>query len=191
MASRLADLFSSLVKVFTRASLQWYVFGAQAAIFYGSTRLTADVDITVLLGDYPLDDLLDLLQEEGFEVRASNPHTLFRKTRVLPVVYTPSSLPVDIVAGGAGLEEQFAGSAQSYDLDGVKVPIARSEDLVAMKILAGRAKDLQDVSFILRAQLTKIDADDIRATLKLIEAALGRSDLIPVLNRLIDQAANH
>ena len=190
MASYLADLFSSLVTVFDKASLRWYVFGAQAAVFYGSPRLTADVDVTVLLGEYPLDDLLDLLQQEGFEVRMSDIHTLVRKTKVLPVVHTQSNMPVDIIIGGPGLEEQFAEFARSHDLDGVSVPIVRSEDLIAMKILAGRDKDLQDVSSILKSQATGMDINDIRSTLKDIEVALDRSDLIPVLDNLIDQATN-
>ena len=67
----------------------------------------------------------------------------------------------------------------------MNVPLARSEDLVAMKILAGRDKDLQDVSSILEAQADGIDINDTRATLKTLEAALGRSDLIPVLDRLL------
>ena len=51
------------------AALRWYVSGAQAAIFYGSARLTADVDVTVLRGEHPLDELPDSLQEAGFEAR--------------------------------------------------------------------------------------------------------------------------
>ena len=172
------------------ASLRWYVFGAQAAIIYGSPRLTADVDVTVLLGEYPLDDLLDLLQQGGFEVRASDIHALVLQTKVLPVVHTQSNMPVDIIIGGPGLEEQFADFARSYDLDGVSIPIVRSEDLIAMKILAGRDKDLQDVSSILKAQPAGMNINDIRVTLKTIEAALDRNDLIPVLDSLIDRAAN-
>lgn len=38
----LADLAPALVSF----GLRWYVFGAQAAIHYGSPRATADVDVT-------------------------------------------------------------------------------------------------------------------------------------------------
>ena len=31
----------------------WYLFGAQAALLYGSPRLTADADLTVQLGGLP------------------------------------------------------------------------------------------------------------------------------------------
>ena len=38
-------------------SVPWYLFGAQAALVYGSPRLTADIDITVQLGSVITDAL--------------------------------------------------------------------------------------------------------------------------------------
>ena len=190
MASSLADLFLSLVTVFDKASLRWYVFGAQAAIFHGAARLTADVDVTVLLGDQTYKDLLESLLENDFEVRISNVDELVQKTRILPVVHAPSDIPVDIVLGGAGLEEKFAEYAQQIDLDGVKFPIARCEDLIAMKIFAGRDKDILDTLSILQVQHEEVDVNDIRATLEVLETALDRSDLLPVLDSLINQVIN-
>lgn len=106
MASLLTELFSDLDAVFDRTSARWYVFGAQAAIVHGATRLTADVDI---------------------------------------------------ILGGPGLEEQFMQRAQQHDLAGVMVPIASGEDIIAMKILAGRGKDLDDALAIIMAQGERLD----------------------------------
>ena len=39
------------------------------------------------------------------------------------------------------------------DVEGVQVPVASPEDLIVMKILAGRAKDLEDVRTLLAARL--------------------------------------
>ena len=71
MASLLTELFSDLDAVFDRTSAQWYVFGAQAAIVHGAARLTADVDITVMLGNHPIENLIQVLKEKGFEVCVS------------------------------------------------------------------------------------------------------------------------
>lgn len=190
MTSPLTELFAALASVFRQAALRWYLIGAQAAAFYGVARLTADVDLTVLLDDYSLDDLLSLLREAGFESRGENLHAFVRQTRVLPVVYRQTSMPVDIVIGGPGLEERFANAARICDLDGVQVPVARSEDLVVMKLLAGREKDMQDISAILQMRSTRMNMDDVRATLAGLETALGRSDLIPALARLGGDAAD-
>ena len=190
MASNLSDLFLSLVAVFDKASIQWYVFGAQAAIFHGAARLTADVDVTVLLGDKTYDELLEPLHSHGIEIRLSDVDNLVQKTRVLPVVHVKSGIPIDIVLGGAGLEEKFADSAQLIDFENVMIPVARCEDLISMKIFSGRDKDIQDALSVMLAQQENVDIDEIRATLEILEGALDRSDLLPVLDNLIDQVTS-
>ena len=59
-----------------------------------------------------------------------------------------------------------------------------AEDLVVTKVLAGRAKDLDDVRGILVAQGTGLDADAVRTTLAMLEDALGVGDLVPAFDHL-------
>ena len=108
VASLLTELFNNLGNAFNRISVQWYVFGAQAAIIHGTARLTADVDVTVILGNQPIENLIQVLKEEGFEIRVTDALNLIEQSKVLPVVHSNSDIPVDIVFGGPGLEEQFA-----------------------------------------------------------------------------------
>jgi hypothetical protein len=51
-------------------------------------------------------------------------------------------------------------------------------DFVVTKILAGRAKDIEDARGVLQERGARWQADQIRATLTLLEAALGLSDLL-------------
>ncbi len=41
------ELLAALAKVLRARKIRWYVFGAQAAIVYGSPRMTMDVDVDV------------------------------------------------------------------------------------------------------------------------------------------------
>ena len=59
------------------------------------------------------------------------------------------------------------------------------EDLVAVKILAGRPQDLKDVAAVLRARSGEIDLGLVRSTLAALEAALDRRDLLPELERIL------
>jgi hypothetical protein len=52
-----------------------------------------------------------------------------------------------------------------------------------MKVLAGRAKDLEDVRAILSAHPTDLDLALIRSTLQELEQALHRSDLVTAFER--------
>ena len=185
MASLLADLLTDLGAAFNRTSARWYIFGAQAAIVYGTARLTADVDVTVMFGNQPVENLIQALKDEGFETRITDALSLVEQSRVLPVVHLLSGIPVDIVFGGPGLEEQFAHRAQNHKLDGVMVPIASSEDIITMKILAGRGKDLDDALAIIMARGKQLDLQTIGSTLELLEKTLDRSDLLRTLDDLV------
>lgn len=63
--------------------------------------------------------------------------------------------------------------------------MAAAEDIVTMKVLAGRLKDLEDVASILRAR--SVDSDRVRSTLRLLEQALDRRDLVDESERLLRQ----
>lgn len=103
------------------------------------------------------------------------------QTRVLPFLNRPSQLPLDVVLAGPGLEEVFLGRVRWTKVEGLEIPLISPEDLVATKILAGRAKDLDDVRGVLRRRKSELDLAQVRATLALLEEALGQSDLSPLL----------
>ena len=55
------------------------------------------------------------------------------------------------------------------------------------KVLAGRTKDLEDVAGILRERRSRLDVSRIRSTLRLLEEALGQSDLVRAFEALLDR----
>ena len=186
MGSPISDLLASLRAAFEDLGVGWYLFGAQAALVHGTARLTADVDVTVHLGEYTPDTLVEMLSAFGFQSLQVDPEFVAR-TRVLPIRHIATGIPVDIVIAGPGIEELFLHRAQVYDLGGVQVPVACAEDIIVMKILGGRPKDLEDVSAILAAKRRDLDLELVKDTLRLIEQALDRSDLISELERIVEQ----
>ena len=74
---------------------------------------------------------------------------------------------------------------------GVSVPVASAEDMVVMKILAAREKDLADAAAIVLARWDQLDLPLIRETLGMLEEALAQSDLLPVLDEIMSDAKRH
>src|SRR5205085_3583780 len=74
------------------------------------------------------------------------------RTRVIPLVHRRSDLPVDAVIAGPGLEEEMLERVEMRTIGGKRIPFVSTNDLVALKILAGRDKDLEDVRSLLRAR---------------------------------------
>jgi hypothetical protein len=184
MASPLAELLGDLAAALDGLAVGWYLFGAQAAIVHGAARLTADVDVTVLLpAALSPGMLVDALRQCHFEPRFGAPQFL-AQTRVIPLEHSSTRMPLDIVLGGPGLEEAFVARARRQHVESAEVPVASAEDLVVMKILAGRPKDIEDVAAVLAAQHHSFDITYARQTLATLEEALGQSDLVPVVERL-------
>ncbi len=186
--SPVAELLEDLDVALGALDVRWYLFGAQAAILYGVARLTADVDVTVQApADHPVPTWMPTLATHRFEARFADPAFL-AQTRVLPLVHGPTALPVDLVLAGPGLEEEFLARARRLAVDGVVVPVIDLTDLVVLKVLAARPKDLDDVSALLRVQGDRIDDTRVRHVLTMLEEALGQSDLLPTFERLLAAA---
>ncbi|MFO0550332.1 MAG: hypothetical protein U0271_18200 [Polyangiaceae bacterium] len=93
--SSAAAVLDDLTSAFAELGVRWYLFGAQAAILYGSTRVTEDVDVTVELGDLPAITLVRALEGRGFGLRVQDPEGFAKKARVLPLVHRATGMPVD------------------------------------------------------------------------------------------------
>lgn len=162
--------------------VQWYLFGAQAAIVWGSPRLSADVDVTASLDRAGLDGFIGTMRNHGFDIVFGDPEFIDR-TRVIPFVHRHSRMPLDVVLSGPGLEEEFLQRALSVDVAGTLVPVISPEDLIVTKILAGRPKDVEDIRGVIHERKESLDVARIRAVLRLLEQALTQSDLLPLFER--------
>ena len=183
-----ADLLAALAEAIAAVGARWYLFGAQAALIWGRPRLTADVDVTVRLDPEEPDALVRAFAQRGFRLRVDPGDDFVRRTRVLPFVFEPNGLPVDVVLAGPGLEELFLSRVVPVRVGSVIVPVISPEDLIVTKILAGRPKDVEDVRGILLERGGQLDLGTVRATLALLEAALGQSDLQPAFEAELARA---
>lgn len=184
-ADPLAELYARLVPAL--AGYDWFLFGARAAIHYGSARATVDVDLSLRLGEHPLDHLLEQLRSHGFVTRIEDWHALVERVRVLLLADASSGIEIDVVLTGPGLEEEFHARAGRGRFGETELPVIAPEDLLVCKLLAGRPQDLQDVEAVLAAQ-AGLDLDRVREVLAMLESALARSDLRASLERLLTKA---
>ena len=176
------ELLAALAPVLSRWG-RWYVFGAQAVTAHGVPRLSADVDVTLMLVPNDPEGLTRDLTASGFSPRFSDP-AFVRQTRVMPFVHIATGMPVDIVLAGSGLEEEFVSRARPADIGGTTVPLIEIGDLIIAKILAGRPRDVADAAALWRLHRGALDADRLRQTLRLLEEALGQSDLVSSFDAL-------
>lgn len=183
-----AELLGALSTAFAGLGVKWYVFGAQAVLCWGRPRFTEDIDVTVQPGTVTTAQLIDVLQRAGFALRVEGTPAFIAQTRVIPFTFRDTGWALDAVLGGPGLEEAFQQRAVDVEVaPGLTVPVISAEDLIVTKVLAGRAKDLDDVQGILAARSGQLNVDSVRRTLSMLEEALGVSDLAAVFERLLNR----
>jgi predicted nucleotidyltransferase len=176
-----------LAAAMAEQQLEWYVFGAQAAIMWGSARLSADVDITAAIAPPVIDSFVGTMRRHDFDLVFSDSDFLTR-TRVLPFIHRPTRIPLDVVLAGPGLEEDFMRRAIAVDLEGARIPVISPEDLIVTKVLAGRSKDIEDIRSVIHQRRTSLDMERIREILRLLERILGQGDLLPVFEKVLREA---
>jgi hypothetical protein len=174
----------AFARVAKRLALRWYVFGAQAVNLHGFPRATADLDLTIDLGELEPAAVVAALTKAGFTARFSDA-AFIAATRVIPVVHDATGLPVDLVLAGPGLEQQFLDEAITMRIASVDIPILSAENLVVTKLLAARPKDLEDVRELLAVR--RLDHRRIERLLAVLDRALDQNDLSRLYRRLRDE----
>jgi predicted nucleotidyltransferase len=176
---------AALARAMQERGWRWYVFGAQAVVVHGRPRLTADVDVTVDTAGAPPNEVVAVLAAHDLVLRFPLSADHLQAARLLPMVHAPSGMPLDLVIAGPGLDQEILDRSRPLDVGGVVVPVICAEDLVAMKVLAGRRKDLEDVRGVLLEQGSRLDLSRTRDVLAAMEAIVGEGKLLSRLERLV------
>ncbi len=187
LTSDAARLLALVREVFRVRGDRWFLFGAQAVVAHGFPRTTGDVDVTVVPADGNPRALAAALVSAGLTLRVSDLDDFVERTAVIPFLHETTGLGLDVVLGASGLENDCIDRAVAVDIGDGTVPVIRVEDLIVLKILSGRPKDVEDVRSILRRRHRTLDLAHVRSLLVELEEALGQSDLVPELEHLLAQ----
>lgn len=172
-----ADYLAAIQRALSGLNVRWYVFGAQAVIFAGAVRTTADIDITV--EEIQVEKLVKALKKAGFVLRSGidDLDELIEHHRILPMEHQASGMQLDVVRAGPGPEQQMLGRVTMRKLGRTQIPFIETNDLLVLKTLAGREKDLEDVRALLRGKSAEIEVEVVRARLEELGALIDDSTL--------------
>jgi hypothetical protein len=169
------EALAAIAAALAELEADWYLFGAQAAILHGSSRLSDDIDVTVWVDDR--DRLLRALSAHDLSIDEDD-DDFVQRTRVLAVTHEPSGWSIDIVFAAPGFEDHVLSRTRWVELGGLRFRVPSPEDVVVMKCLAGRDTDRQDVVAILAAQDGRIDLDYVRDLLEQLREALSEDEIV-------------
>ena len=173
-------MFQKLLKKVSRtlkkASVPYMVIGGQAVLVYGEPRLTRDIDITVGIGIDGLDQMKKIVSTVGLRILVENERAFVERNMVLPTLEVKSGIRVDFIFSFSPYERQAIERGRDIQLGRTTIRFASLEDLVIHKVIAGRARDIEDVKSIL-AKNPKYDSNEIAKWLREFDRSLEENFL--------------
>jgi len=146
------------------AGVPYLVIGGLAVIAVGEPRTTADVDVIAYAPREQLLALVDLAADTGFEVRPDVERTRLDETGTLRFRKRPFQL--DIIGASLPFEDEALARALKKKMFGKSVRLPTPEDLVLLKVLSGRDKDLLDATGVVRRHGERLDVRYIERHLR-------------------------
>lgn len=152
------------------------IIGGIAVGFLGRPRLTEDVDAMFLLSTNDIPQFLEAAKIENIQPRIPNAEEFAKKSRVLLLQHSPTEINIDISLGILPFEEEMVerGIVQSTSTLSIRLPTP--EDLIIMKTIAHRSKDLEDIRTIVDKN-PKLDVARIKRWVKEFAEVLEMPDL--------------
>ena len=155
-----------------KASIPYMVIGGQAVLIYGEPRLTRDIDITMGISVGGLDKVKRIIRIIGLKSLVEKEKEFVERNMVLPTIDKESGIRVDFIFSFSPYERQAIERAKDIKFGRSIVRFASLEDVVIHKMIAGRARDLEDVKSILLKN-PKYDRVNIEKWLKEFDRSLG------------------
>jgi hypothetical protein len=181
------NLLERIAKGLKNNGIPYMVVGGQAVLLYGEPRLTKDIDITLGADLTRLQDVISAVHDIGLTPLV-DPSTFTRDTMVLPCSDPETGIRVDLIFSFSPYEQLAISRARVVRIGESDVCFASLEDLLVHKIIAGRARDLEDARIIFLKN-PNADLTYIRHWLSEF-SALTNENYLDRLDRILDSIKN-
>jgi hypothetical protein len=150
------------------------VIGGQAVLLYGEPRLTRDIDIALGIKVNELNKIKKIVSIIGLKILVKK--EFVERNMVFPTIEEKSGIRVDFIFSFSPYERQAIERGIDIKLGRTLVRFASLEDVVIHKVIAGRARDMEDIKSILLKN-PKYDSGEIIKWLKEFDDSLDENFL--------------
>ena len=183
MHDAIQKTLADLVDVFNANGVRFAVIGGLAASVRGEPRFTADVDVVIAMDIDEALNLVEALRKTVFRPLFSDVADVVRTAFLLPLRHQETKIKVDVALGLTGFERQAIDRATPRELGTSSPPVVTAEDLILMKLLASRPRDIDDIAKVVSRQGAALDWAYLLETGRQLQNAT-ESDLLSSLRRL-------
>ena len=177
---------ADLAKWLASARIPSMIIGGVAASALGRPRLTQDIDALAIVPEADWARVIESASRYGIVPRIDGALEFAHRSRVLLLRHGASGIDVDVTFGGLPFEEAAVANSRDHDIGGLRVRLPRVEDLLVMKAIARRPKDLEDIRGLLAAH-PQADVSEARRWIREFSTAMSMSDMLDEFDKLVAQ----
>lgn len=152
--------FRDFVGIFERARIPYVLMGDMAVAAHGLPRPTHDVDFTIALPRERLSDLYKTATEAGYTVPEAFEGGWVDEVAGMPLVRLQTwvrgkTIDIDIFLAESRYQQELLKRKVHVHVEGLEAWLVSPEDLILLKLIAGRPRDYGDIVdiFFVQAQL--------------------------------------
>lgn len=154
-SSPFQEAFRAIVSFCERRKIPYFVLGGVAVGVLGEPRFTYDVDLDIQLSKDAAEPFLRAAKKEGFRIdvtQATKDIAQFGTFRM-----AREGVQIDCILASTPLETEVFRRRKRRKLFGLNVYLPSVEDLLLLKIIPGREKDLLDAKSLVARHKGKLD----------------------------------
>jgi len=157
-------------------TIDYMIVGGISNAVWGEPRATIDVDVTVAVENPDLSAAIAGLGRV-FTTAVPDPDAFVRRTSVLPLD-TADGIRIDVIFALLSFERDAVHRAVSIPLGDRDVRVVTPEDLLLMKIISDRPRDLADAEALTRRRATTLDRAYLEPRLREFAESLERPEIL-------------
>lgn len=167
MDDYLTGPFESLTALFDALDVPYALIGGLAVGAWGVPRPTHDLDFVIQADDAVLPNLCRLIHERGYAVSSSSNEGRIDFVAGMPLIRCQQCihdrvLDIDLFLTASKFQEAIIARRVSLNVADRRFWVATPEDLILLKLAAGRPRDMADIEDILLLRY-QLDEEYLRA----------------------------
>ncbi len=174
--SALEQALTQIVKFLNANQVPYMVIGGIANLFWGTSRTTLDIDITVHVEEKKGSALIDQLKK-CYQIRVEHPVSFIAETHVLPI-QDQSGIRIDLIFATLPYEKEAIQRSKKVLVQGETIQVCSPEDLIIHKIVSDRTRDRDDVRGIVNACGSVLDRKYLDPVIKELAENLTKPELL-------------
>ena len=178
-------MLSALAQWLKHEQVSYAIIGGVAIGFVAQPRFTEDIDAVIWLDLDHVASFLESGKAFGFIPRIANPIDFAKKARVLLLRHEQSGIGIDLSCGLLPFEREMLDRSMELTAGTLTFNVATAEDLIILKAIAHRNRDLVDIDNLLNLN-PDVDFARIRYWVSQFADALESQEIVGDLDDLLD-----